>query len=102
MTPPPAHSQETLAIIEAVHEATAKLEQRITTMQARQDRIIAGFPGGDPESHRRYHETVIEWRELRNKMVREALIHAAKVGGLAGACWIAYAVWMALKMEIMK
>lgn len=64
--------------------------------------ITRGFPDGDPDSHRRYHESVIEWRELRNKMVREALMNAAKVGGVMGLGWVAYAVWVAMKMEIMK
>ena len=61
-----------------------------------------GFPGGDPESHRRYHESIIEWRELRNRMVKEALIKAAQAGSIGALGWIAYAVWTAFKMEIMK
>ena len=64
--------------------------------------IAKGFPDGDPDSHRRYHESVIEWRELRNKMVRDALVNAAKVGGLAGLGWLAFAIWTAFKMEIMR
>lgn len=61
-----------------------------------------GFPDGDPDSHRRYHESVMEWRELRNKMVREALIKASQVGGLVAIGWVVYALWSAFKMEIMK
>lgn len=95
-------SDDAIAIIQAVRETTADLERKITAMQSRQDMIIAGFPGGDPDSHRRYHESVIEWRELRNRMVREALMHAAKVGGLAAIGWIGYSLWIAFKMEIMK
>lgn len=95
-------SDDAIAIITAVRETTADLEQKIATMQAQQETILAGFPGGDPDSHRRYHETLIEWRELRNRMVKEALIQAAKVGGLGAIGWILYALWQAFKMEIMK
>lgn len=65
-------------------------------------KLKAAFPGDDPEGHRRYHESVIEWRELRNRMIREALLQAGKVGGLGALGWIAYAVWIAIKMEVTK
>ncbi len=71
-------------------------------VKAELEGIARGFPDGDPESHRRYHEQIMEWHELRNKMVREALVNAAKAGGIAGLAWIAYAVWTAFKMEIMR
>lgn len=64
--------------------------------------LVLAFPGGDMEGHRRYHESVIEWRELRNKMIRAALEKVAGAGALAGCAWIAYALWQALKMEFKK
>lgn len=64
--------------------------------------ILRGFPDEDPESHRRYHETVIAWRELRNQLVREALINAGKVGFLASMAWVVYALWLVFKMEFFK
>lgn len=95
-------SDDAIAIIAAVRESTAELERKIVAMQARQDQIIKGFPGSDLEGHRRYHESIIEWRELRNRIVREALIKAAQAGAVGALGWIAYAVWTALKMEITK
>lgn len=71
-------------------------------MQSDIEGLSEGFPNNDPAAHRRYHESLIEWRELRNKMVREALIQAGKVGGLAGVGWLLYAIWSAFKMEIMR
>ncbi|HCP76821.1 MAG: hypothetical protein CML16_04065 [Pusillimonas sp.] len=64
--------------------------------------LMSGFPDSDPGSHRRYHESVIEWRETRNRLVKEALAHAAKVGGVAAAGWVVYALWIAFKMELHK
>lgn len=60
------------------------------------------FPGGDAEAHRRYHESVVEWRELRNKLVRAALERVVSAGALAGTCWVAYAIWQAFYMELKK
>lgn len=97
-----ALSEDAIAIIKALRESHIELEKRIAAMQAKQDQLIKGFPDGDPESHRRYHESIIEWRELRNKVVREALLKASAVGGIAAFGWVAYAVWQAIKMELIK
>lgn len=81
--------------IDRLSETQRELQQAVRE-------IASGFPGGDPDGHRRYHESVIEWRELRNKMVRDALAQASKVGGMAAIGWLAYAIWTAFKMEIVK
>jgi hypothetical protein len=65
-------------------------------------RLVAGFPDGDAEAHRRYHEAVIERIELRNKIVREALVKVAGSGALAGLAWLAYAVWQAFVVSVHK
>lgn len=102
-------SQDTRAIIQALRETKGDVERQIAVMITEQRKIQAdvaalrdGFPDGDPDSHRRYHESIIEWRELRNRMVREALVKAAQAGAVGGLGWVAYAVWTAAKMEIMK
>lgn len=102
-------SADTRAILAALRERDDQTRKQIDSIIEAQRKlqddvnlISRGFPDGDPDSHRRYHESVIEWRELRNKMVRDALTHAAKVGGIAGACWVAYALWTAFKMEITR
>lgn len=85
------HQQNTVAI----SELKADFEQ------IRAD-LAGAFPNGDASAHRRYHESAIEWRELRNRMVLEALTQAAKAGGVAGIGWIVYALWVSFKMEIQK
>jgi len=69
---------------------------------ARHKQLLSAYPAEDIEGHRRYHESVIEWRELRNKMVREALIKCASAGALAGLGWLLYAIWLAVKFELSK
>jgi hypothetical protein len=65
-------------------------------------RLLGGFPADDIEGHRRYHESVIEWRELRNKLVREALTKMVGAGVLAGFGWLALAFWQAFKVTVTK
>lgn len=82
-----------------------KMDAIIERMAATDENIVkllAGFPGGDTDGHRRYHTAVIERMELRNKMVREALIKVAGSGALAGAAWLAYAVWAAFAASVQK
>lgn len=93
-------SPDTRAIIAALRETKGDVDRKMDEMINEVKELRRGFPDGDPDAHRRYHETVIEWRETRNLMVKAALMHAAKVGGVAGAGWVLYALWTALKMEI--
>jgi hypothetical protein len=65
-------------------------------------KLLRGFPDGDAEAHRRYHEAVIERIELRNKIIREALVKVAGSGFLAGAAWLAYAAWQAFLANVHK
>ena len=108
MNQPPL-TPDTIAIIQAVRETKGDMERQIAVLITEQRKLQSevqtlrkGFPDGDPESHRRYHETIIEWRELRNRLVRDALVHAAKIGGVGALGWVAYAVWVSFKMGITK
>ena len=76
------------------------LVSKVTALEVSNARLLSGFPGDDIDGHRRYHESVIEWRELRNKMVREGLIKVAQAGMLAGAGILAGVLWKALKISI--
>lgn len=105
----PELSHDTRAIITALRETKGEVDDKLAVVLDTQKQLLNdvrelrdGFPGGDPHAHRRYHESIIEWRETRNQMVKAALTHAAKVGGVAGAGWVLYALWTALKMEITR
>lgn len=89
----PPQDQDNTALLLAIRSELAE-------NTAKTDMLLKAFPGGDTDGHRRYHESVIEWRELRNKMVREALIKVAQGGALAGAGWIALAIWQSFKLTV--
>lgn len=80
------------------------LEMRDAQVQtaAEMKRFNSAFPNGDAESHRRYHESIIEWRELRNSLVRAALEKMASAGAIGAVGWMIYALWQALRMELKK
>ena len=79
-----------------------RIELALADNTAKTEKLMTAFPGSDTDGHRRYHEGVIEWQELRNKLVREALIKVAQGGALAGAGWVALAIWQAFKITVVK
>lgn len=86
-----------IAKIEAANEKRhSENKELLESIQRSVEKALSGFPGGDPESHRRYHESVIEWRELRNKLVKEALTKAAGAVGVGVLGWLAWGVWQAI------
>lgn len=76
------------------------IQKELLENTAKTDQLLKAFPGGDTDGHRRYHEAVIEWRELRNKMVRESLIKVFQSGALIGTGWLALALWQAFKTTV--
>ena len=105
----PELSPDTRAIINAMSETKGDMDSKLAEVIDTQRQLLHdvrelrdGFPDGDAAAHRRYHESLIEWRETRNKLVREALTTAVKAGGLAGIGWVGYALWIAFKMEITR
>ncbi len=77
-----------------------RMELALADNTAKTEKILLAFPAGDCDGHRRYHEGVIEWQELRNRLVREALIKVAQAGAVVGAGWVALAIWQAFKMTV--
>jgi len=89
-----------MADLQENQEILKQINQQVTIIKNDLEKVLQAFPAGDTDGHRRYHESVIEWRELRNKMVREAFINIAKVGALAGAGILIGVCWKALKISI--
>jgi hypothetical protein len=74
--------------------------EKVTALEASNARLMSGFPANDIDGHRRYHESVIEWRELRNKLVREALIKAVQASAVGAFGWVAIALWQSIKLSV--
>jgi hypothetical protein len=77
-------------------ERRSDVMQILERMEEKIDRVTAGFPGGDPEGHRRYHDAVIKKAESRAAFFEKLHYELAKYG-LIGFCgWLFYAAWTAL------
>lgn len=89
-----------LAMLTDIRDQLAATRTELAANTRKTEQLLAAFPAGDIDGHRRYHETVIEWRELRNKMVREALIKAAQATSLGALGWVALAIWKSFLITV--
>lgn len=83
----------------------ADLEQvskKMTMLEEANERLLSGFPASDVEGHRRYHQSVIERRELVNKMLRETLVNIAKTGTLGALGLLLAAAWKYFQISVTK
>lgn len=85
---------------EAFAQVLGEMRDTQRSMVNSLDTLIKGFPDGDAEAHRRYHEAVIARIELRNAMVKAALIKMAQAGAVAGTGWLMVAFWRAFKISL--
>lgn len=85
---------------EALAQFLTELRDTQRDIIQRLDSIARGFPAGDYEGHRRYHEAVIERMELRNKLVRSALEKVVQAGALSAFGWLAVAMWQYFKLNV--
>lgn len=93
-------SPDHLAMLTEIRDGLAATRAELAVNTRKTEQVLSAFPAGDTDGHRRYHEAVIEWRELRNKLVREALIKVAQAGSLAAFGWVALAIWQSFKLTV--
>lgn len=89
-------------VLMEMRETQKVMLEQMKVMEKTQEKLMSGFPASDVDGHRRYHQTVIEWREHRNKMLRETLSKLIGAGVLAGCGWLLLAIWQTIKTTVMK
>jgi hypothetical protein len=81
-------------------EKIDRLVERNTYMEGAIERLMHGFPQGDPEGHRRFHEVIIEREAFRNQLLKAALQKAVESGFLVGGGYVLYAIWIYFKEQV--
>jgi hypothetical protein len=76
------------------------LEKDLKVVIDRVDDLAKGFPGGDPEGHRRAHEALIRKAEARAKFYEDLCSELAKKGLWALLALIGIAVWQYVKTKV--
>jgi len=76
--------------IDEQHKSTSMHCKRIEELMAR---YAAGFPGDDPEGHRRFHESLIERNKVFSELGRKLLFELAKWGLLGFVAWLCISGW---------
>ncbi|MEX3972264.1 hypothetical protein [Paraburkholderia caribensis] len=76
------------------------LEKDLKVVIERVDDLARGFPDGDWEGHRRYHEAVIQKMEARTKFYDDLRTELAKKGLWALLVLVGIAVWQYIKTRV--
>lgn len=65
----------------------------VKNIQSMMSRYASGFPGDDPDGHRKYHESLIERNKAYTDLGRKMLFELTKWGLVGFIIWIAAAGW---------
>lgn len=74
-------------------------DERLDSLERRMDAVEGAFPNRDPESHRRYHEELIEANRDRKALiraVREKTIAGLVWGGMVAVGWACWKYFLSL------
>ena len=85
-----------------IFELLAEQIKRADKMELTLERIVEAFPDGDTAGHCRAHRSYIEAAELKNRLIRECLETAAKVGGVAAIGWVFMALYQQFLAEFIR
>jgi hypothetical protein len=91
-----------LQVLLEVRDNQQKMIERFERNEDAIERVLSGFPADDVDGHRRYHQSVIERRELVNKMLRETLVNVAKTGTLGALGWLLLAAWKYFQISVAR
>lgn len=94
--------QPLLDLMMDMHGMQVHHGRQIEDIQRNVTVLATGFPDGDIEGHRRYHESVIKWHELRNQVLRAALEKVTQAGAVAGVGYLLLLFWEWFKLEVKK
>jgi len=82
---------------EHAHKEEQRMKEQFDELK---ELLRSGFPGGDPEEHRRYHQEVIEFMQERRQLWRS--IREKTLTGLvwAGAVGLGTMIWHYVKAKL--
>lgn len=94
-------------MLKAIHALQASIDRKhvenVLTLEKLNEKVeivINGFPGKDPDAHRRYHEAQMEWLELRNGIIKDTIKKVCAAGAIGAVGWLLVAIFQAIKLSI--
>lgn len=76
------------------------IEKEIQVLTERVDDLTKGFPNGDPDGHRLYHEATIKRIEARARFYEDLRAELAKKGIWALIVLVGTAIWFFAKSKL--
>jgi len=94
--------QPLLDVMMAIHDRQVEQAGKIENIEKIVVALARGFPDNDIEGHRRYHESLINWHNLRNQVLRTALEKVVQAGVFAGFVFFGKLLWDWFMLEVKK
>ncbi len=91
-----------LVLMKEIRDTQQQQAAQLAVMDRQLNDLLRGFPNDDVDGHRRFHESALEWRELRNQVMRQALEKVAQAGAIACFGYILVMLWEWVKLEVKK
>jgi hypothetical protein len=85
-----------------VLQELAALREELAENTRKTDLILKGFPQGDPDGHRRYHEEVMQQMAERRKLRQELLTHLLKASSWPALVGVCYVLWRYFKTQLLN
>jgi hypothetical protein len=76
------------------------VEKKLEVVIERVDDLAKGFPEGDAEGHRRYHEALIEKAKARTRLYEQLLEKLMEKGIWALLLLLAFSLWQYIKAQV--
>jgi hypothetical protein len=92
----PEHKELMQSIAVSMNLIRAELAENTRSI----GQILKGFPEGDPDGHRRYHEEVIQQMSERRKLRQEILTHLLKASSWPALAGVCYVLWKYFKSQV--
>lgn len=88
MNAPVPKRRSTDPVLDAIHDLKQSFDERHTentghleALEEKVDQVLKGFPDGDPASHRKFHEALINkaqarekfWTDMRAKLIERGI-----------------------------
>lgn len=97
------HDEELCNLLRDVIDGQRDTREEMRNMRTcMMDVINRAFPGGDYEGHGRYHQTEIEFRQTRRRVIENLISRSVEAGWFAGVGFILWAVFLLIKDHITK
>jgi len=90
---------EDKAVLDEMARNLQFVREQVADLHRKTDEVLKGFPAGDPDGHRRYHEEVMQQMAERRRLRQELLTHLLKAASWPALVGVFIVLWKYAKSQ---